>query len=40
MNAIETNTMDMLENMVKAGIYESIEEAIAEYRLSCERRLK
>jgi len=32
--------MDMLENMVAAGIYETIKEAIDEYALSCERRSK
>jgi len=40
MNTIEMTTMDMLENMVAAGVYETIEEAIDEYVLSCERRSK
>ena len=39
-NTMEMNTMEMLENMVAAGIYETIEEAIDEYALSCKRRLK
>jgi len=33
-------TIDMLENMVAEGIYETIEEAIDEYALSCDRRSK
>ena len=40
MNAIEMNTMDMLENMVEAGIYETIKEAIDEYALRSKRGLK
>ena len=40
MNTIEMNTMELLENMVAEGIYETIEEAIAEYAVSSERRRK
>ena len=39
-NTMEMNTMEMLENMVAAGIYETIEEAIDEYAISSKRRLK
>ena len=39
-NTMEMNTMEMLENMVAAGIYETIEEAIDECALRRERRLK
>jgi len=37
---MNTITIKALEDMVKAKIYETIEEAIDEYALSCERRLK
>ena len=39
-NTMEMNTMEMLENMVAVGIYETIEEALDEYALSCKRRPK
>lgn len=39
-NTMRVNTIEMLENMVAAGIYETIEEALDEYAISCKRRLK